>query len=219
MKQLTQQQLVLLADRLIDDAYKKDPKNYPKDRFTGGAVLTAFHYGKISYKADLYFGYGKSKNPIHCKVNISEDIAVHVFDAINEKCKRSIEEDTYSSDLLNDIVTTSLRSRTTPYKDKKRKEEDKKVGKLSKTHHDYMIEIYVSLDAKELQEILPFFKKCQDVEKFGALAKKIYEETEVKFRGRPLWLCRKVSDEMQELSKPEKQKRRYWDMEGNEVFR
>jgi len=150
MKKLNKEQLILLADRLIDDAGKKDPEIYARDRFTGGAVITAYHYGKISYKADLYFGYGKSKNPIHCKMNIDENIAYHVFDAINEKCKHNIEEDTYSVDLLNDIVTTSLRSSTTPYKDKKRKEEDKEEEKKGE---DWVIDImdyYLKLKPSKL---------------------------------------------------------------------
>jgi len=79
-------------------------------------------------------------------------------------------------------------------------QKEKGSDTLEKTHHDYMIEIYVSLNAEDLQDIMPFFKKCPDVEKFGELTKKIYSETEVKFRGKPLWLCRKVFDE---YSKPE----------------
>ena len=124
MKKLNKQQLILLANRLIDDASKVDPVLYTEEKFTGGAVLTAFHYGKISYKVDLYFGYGKGKNPIHYKANISEEIACFVFDAINEKCKDNIDNDTYSVDLLKDILNTSLRSSTTPYKEKTRRRKE-----------------------------------------------------------------------------------------------
>ena len=137
MKKLTKEQLILLADRLIDDAEKQGNPLYKRDKFTGGAVITAHHYGNISYKADLYFGYGKSKNPIHCKMPISEQVAEHLFSAINEKCKSVQQEKTYDSDLLNDVVTASLRSSDDTVQ---RKEIDIDKKETAKREEDIILE-------------------------------------------------------------------------------
>jgi len=206
MKRLNKEQLILLADRLIDDAGKKDPVLYPRNKFTGGAVLTAFHYGKITYKVDLYFGYGKSKNPIHCKMNISEDIAYHVFNALNERCKRSIKEDTYSVDLLDDIVTASLRSSTTPFKDKTGYEEEKEVDKeaetvlLQKSHMDHLNNIYGAISQRDIPEIFEVIKKIPDPAEFGRIAKELHSQAVKPFVPGALRLCQNV---FAEINKPE----------------
>lgn len=68
--------------------------------------------------------------------------------------------------------------------------------KLTKTIIDHLNNLYGSLSVIQIQEVMPFVDKFPDIEKFGELAKKIHSETEQRYRGKPLWLCQKVFDEI-----------------------
>lgn len=109
MPDLTDEQYIQLANKLIIEVSKIDPK-YDVENFTGGSVITARHYGKITYKVDLYFGFNKANNSINHKLPITESIAFLAFKALDLKNRSLLNKDVISDSFLDDLVTTSLRS-------------------------------------------------------------------------------------------------------------
>lgn len=101
---------IKLADKLIAKGCEEVDGKISPDQFTGGAIIIVSSYGKISYKADLFFGFDDNRNSIHVKYPVSEKIALMALPALISKCAILLSNSMIGDDFLDDIVDTSLRS-------------------------------------------------------------------------------------------------------------
>ncbi len=206
-KNLTDEQYIHLADKLIVEVSKLDPK-YNPDNFTGGSVITARHYGRITYKVDLYFGFNKTNNSINHKLPITESIAFLAFKALDLKNRTLLNKDVISESFLDDLVTTSLRSGDDIVPKVRLgtgKGLDKGIG--ANRVHALVEKRFAVLSPIDAQAILELSNKVENFDAFESAFNTIFDSTEAKYRN-PVSIAQKAFAES--AAKPKAAKKGYF---------